>query len=95
VIEEVAPVVRQRCSVAAAVLALVLLSACAPAVQRVDWSDYDGPGAEAFRHEKLEMPLVSDPLEPFNRSVSAVNHVLILVIGMFLVLFVVTLTPIL
>jgi ABC-type transporter lipoprotein component MlaA len=67
--------------VAAAVLALVLLSACAPAVQRVDWSDYDGPGAEAFRREELEAPRVPDPLEPFNRGVSAANHVLIIGIG--------------
>ncbi|MEN8158915.1 MAG: VacJ family lipoprotein, partial [Myxococcota bacterium] len=51
---------------------------CAPTLQRVDWSQYEGPGAEAFRREEVTPPLVPDPLEPFNRGMSAVNDALII-----------------
>jgi ABC-type transporter lipoprotein component MlaA len=43
----------------------------------VDWAEYEGPGAHAFRREEVKAPLVDDPLEPFNRSVSAANHAVI------------------
>jgi ABC-type transporter lipoprotein component MlaA/pimeloyl-ACP methyl ester carboxylesterase len=39
-----------------------------------DWSEYDGPGAEYFQKEEVELPHVEDPLEPMNRTFSAFNH---------------------
>ena len=51
-----------------------LLAACATQVSRRDWSGYAGPGAEAFRRESLPPPDFPDPLEPWNRAVSALNH---------------------
>lgn len=68
---------------AALACALALLAACAPTVQRRDWSGYDGPGAEALRREELAGTAlaVSDPLEPANRAFSLVNHGLIVAVG--------------
>jgi ABC-type transporter lipoprotein component MlaA len=59
---------------------LSLLVACAPAYQHVDWSQYEGPGAEVFHREEVTAPLVPDPLEPLNRGISAANHVLIVAV---------------
>ncbi len=61
----------------AAALLLGALAGCAHPVVRRDWSGYTGPGADAFRRESLAPPDFPDPLEPWNRSVSAVNHALV------------------
>ena len=61
-------------SIALVALAAVLASGCAFPVKRRDWSSYDGPGAHHFQAEELDPPFFPDPLEPVNRSVSAVNH---------------------
>jgi ABC-type transporter lipoprotein component MlaA len=53
------------------------LAGCAHPVARRDWSGYAGPGAEALQHRSLPPPDFPDPLEPWNRSVSAVNHALV------------------
>jgi ABC-type transporter lipoprotein component MlaA len=54
-----------------------LLSACAHPVLRRDWSGYDGPGAPYFHEQELPPPSFPDPLEPWNRGVSLLNHGLI------------------
>lgn len=59
------------------VVAAALALRCAYPVQRHDWSTYDGPGARYFHMEELRPPNPPDPLEPANRSVSFVNHVLV------------------
>lgn len=61
------------------VVQLLLLSAvvagCSqPAVQRHDWSNFSGPGAEVLKQETLSPPNFNDPIEPFNRSMWALNH---------------------
>lgn len=64
------------------VIALVFVAfgvGCAHPVERVDWSTYDGPEAALFRREELPPPSFPDPLEALNRSVSAINHGLIVV----------------
>jgi len=43
-------------------------------VQTVDWSEYDGPGAEVLREKQAALPSFPDPLEPWNRGVSIFNH---------------------
>lgn len=43
-------------------------------MRRVDWSVYDGPGAEVLREEQFPPPSFPDPLEPWNRSASIFNH---------------------
>jgi ABC-type transporter lipoprotein component MlaA len=40
----------------------------------MDWSTYDGPGAEVLQQEQVPLPYFPDPLEPWNRSVSLFNH---------------------
>ena len=59
-------------------LALLIVGAgcSAPRYKQPDWSQYDGPGAEYFRAEEVEFPIVEDPYEPMNRGVSAFNHVI-------------------
>jgi len=47
-------------------------------VERRDWSDYAGPGAELFAAPELDPPHTADPLEPLNRSIGALNHALML-----------------
>jgi ABC-type transporter lipoprotein component MlaA len=59
---------------ALAALLAASLAGCAQPVLRRDWSGYTGPGAEAFRRESLPPPDFPDPLEPWNRAVSALNH---------------------
>jgi ABC-type transporter lipoprotein component MlaA len=61
----------------ASVLLSAVCFACAHSVERRDWSDYQGAGAGYFHAEEVDPPSFPDPLEPANRSVSAVNHVLI------------------
>ena len=62
----------------AAALVLVLgVAACAFPIQRRDWSSYDGPGAAYLREPQLPPPSFPDPIEPWNRIVSGVNHELI------------------
>ncbi|MCA9257294.1 MAG: VacJ family lipoprotein [Phycisphaerales bacterium] len=57
----------------------LLLSACVSAagcsvpVERHDWSQYDGPGAEHFREPQYELPFHEDPLEPVNRIAYGLN----------------------
>jgi ABC-type transporter lipoprotein component MlaA len=63
------------------VLLLVALTvACAQPVQRRDWSDYTGPGADAFQRDSLPPPNFPDPLEPVNRSMWAFNHAAIVAV---------------
>lgn len=62
-------------------LLAVAIAGCAQPVQRRDWSAYDGPGAEVFRRESLPPPQFPDPLEPFNRSMWALNHGLIVAVA--------------
>ncbi|MBW2389054.1 MAG: VacJ family lipoprotein [Deltaproteobacteria bacterium] len=58
-------------------LTLITLLGCAHPTQTRDWSQYEGPGAEHFQREELTFPDVSDPLEPFNRSIDAGNRFLL------------------
>ncbi len=58
--------------IACALLAVSFLG-CAPTFKRNDWSNYSGPGAEYFQKEEVELPGQSDPLEPTNRIVWALN----------------------
>jgi ABC-type transporter lipoprotein component MlaA len=66
-----------------ALAVLALQVGCAPTVQQVDWAEYEGPGAHAFHREEVKVPLVDDPLEPLNRSVSVANHAFIVVADPF------------
>ena len=50
------------------------LCACSNQLRRNDWEAYNGPGKEAFLKEELRLPLVQDPVEPYNRIVSGMNH---------------------
>jgi ABC-type transporter lipoprotein component MlaA len=59
-------------------VALLLLLGCQVPVRHADWSRYDGPGAEVLRREPLPPPSFPDPLEPWNRSVSILNHAVML-----------------
>jgi ABC-type transporter lipoprotein component MlaA len=59
------------------VLALSFLLGCAHPTQTRDWSQYEGRGTEYFQQEELEFPDVTDPLEPFNRSIDAGNRFLL------------------
>ena len=52
----------------------VILTGCTYQIKRKDWSAYTGPGAEYFHKEELDPPYFSDPYEPYNRGVSAINH---------------------
>ena len=47
-------------------------------MQRRDWSGFDGPGAEHFHREEIELPEFTDPVEPMNRGVAVANHGFIL-----------------
>jgi ABC-type transporter lipoprotein component MlaA len=69
---------RPRLAVWGLAALVVALAGCAPTYQQVDWSRYQGPGADAFRREEVTTPLVDDPLEPLNRGISAANHALII-----------------
>ena len=59
------------------VVCLACLSGCATPIQRNDWSNYDGPGAEHFRAEEYELPYLPDPLEPANRIIWDANKVML------------------
>ena len=61
----------------AVLLLLAMALGCGPAVQRRDWSTYEGPAAAAFHRGSPPPPDFPDPLEPVNRSVAAVNHALV------------------
>jgi ABC-type transporter lipoprotein component MlaA len=65
---------RRGVGFACALVAASAALACAHPVQRRDWRGYEGAGAEAFHAEEIDPPSVPDPIEPFNRSVSALNH---------------------
>ena len=47
---------------------------CAHTVERNDWEAYQGPGREYFLKDEVEFPEAPDPLEPFNRSMGALNY---------------------
>jgi len=66
-----------RARTTACVLAAALGLACAFPVQRRDWSDYDGPGAQYFHREQVAAPSFPDPIEPVNRSIFGFNDFLI------------------
>jgi ABC-type transporter lipoprotein component MlaA len=68
------PAARHLRALSLAATLAALLAGCAQPVLRRDWSGYAGPGAEAFRRESLPPPDFPDPLEPWNRAVSALNH---------------------
>ncbi len=55
-------------------LSAVVAGCSQPAVQRHDWSNFSGPGAEVLKRETLSPPNFPDPIEPFNRSMWALNH---------------------
>lgn len=59
-------------------LVAALALGCTHPVQRRDWSDFDGPGAEHFRAEEIEPPSFPDPFEPVNRAVALANHGLVM-----------------
>ena len=61
-------------------LLLTMTVACAQQIQRRDWSNYTGPGADAFQRESLTPPNFPDPLEPFNRSMWAFNDAVIVAV---------------
>ena len=61
----------------AALVLVALAVGCAHTVERRDWSHYDGPGAVYLREPQLSPPWFPDPIEPWNRVVSGVNHELI------------------
>jgi ABC-type transporter lipoprotein component MlaA len=75
------PATRVKTLATVALLALFWLSGCAHETQRNDWSQYTGPGAKHFQMEELEFPDVPDPVEPWNRSVSAFNRTLLTYLG--------------
>ena len=56
------------------VLVALLASACSTPVQRRDWSEFDGPGAEYFQREEIDVFDLADPIEPFNRGSWGFNH---------------------
>ena len=58
----------------AAASAALLALGCQVPVRHVDWTRYDGPGAEVLREEQLPPPSFPDPLEPWNRGASIFNH---------------------
>jgi ABC-type transporter lipoprotein component MlaA len=55
-----------------------LLAGCQVPVRHADWEHYDGPGAEVLRLEQAPPPDFPDPIEPWNRSVSVLNHGLVI-----------------
>jgi ABC-type transporter lipoprotein component MlaA len=57
---------------------LVTAIGCTHRIKHKDWSDYSGPGAEYFHKKEIDPPYFPDPLEPWNRGVSATNHVFIM-----------------
>lgn len=68
---------RRRWVLGITLLVAALAQGCAYPVKRRDWSGYEGPGARYFHQEELDPPNFVDPVEPMNRSLSLVNHVLI------------------
>ncbi|HPF40873.1 MAG TPA: MlaA family lipoprotein [Phycisphaerae bacterium] len=63
----------------AAILIVVCIHAggCSVPVERHDWSQYDGPGAEHFREPQYELPFHEDPLEPVNRIAFGLNTAMV------------------
>lgn len=57
-----------------ALASLMLFAGCQVPVRHADWEHYDGPGAEVLRQEQVPPPNFPDPIEPWNRSVSILNH---------------------
>jgi len=58
----------------ALLLTLAVSLGCAHPVERRDWSDFDGPGAEYFHAERVLPPDFPDPVEPWNRGAGIFNH---------------------
>jgi ABC-type transporter lipoprotein component MlaA len=69
---------QRRLVAAIAAFALLTTLACAHPVERRDWSDFEGPGAEYLQAEGVLPPVFPEPVEPWNRSVDAFNHGLML-----------------
>jgi ABC-type transporter lipoprotein component MlaA len=57
-------------------LVVTLLGACTIPVQRRDWSEFDGPGAEYFQREEIDVFDLADPIEPWNRGAWGFNDAL-------------------
>ena len=53
---------------------MLLASGCATQIQRRDWSEYDGPGAQYFEREEVDVFDLTDPIEPWNRGAWGFNH---------------------
>ena len=68
-----------RKTIVALLLGSLALPGCAP-YEKMDWSQYDGPGKEHFLAAEVEFPYVPDPIEPVNRVVSGFNHGLMTVV---------------
>ena len=57
------------------VILIALLSSCTSIkTERNDWSTYTGPGAEHFRKPEVRIEHLTDPAEPFNRTIWAANR---------------------
>ena len=50
------------------------LAGCQVPVRHADWEHFDGPGAAVLRQEQVPPPNFPDPIEPWNRSMSMLNH---------------------
>lgn len=57
----------------------VLASCSTPETHR-NWESYEGPEKERFLRPETELPRIDDPVEPYNRSMSWMNHGLIVAI---------------
>jgi ABC-type transporter lipoprotein component MlaA len=57
--------------------AALALACSSPAPTR-NWESYAGPERERFLKEETELPRIGDPSEPYNRTMSAMNHGLII-----------------
>ncbi len=71
---------RLRARIYTCILCMLALgvACCAPPVKKRDWTNYTGPGAEYFHALEIHALDFADPIEPFNRTVTAMNDGLVL-----------------